>query len=269
MKRNLIIVTLVAFAFSSVFILSSCAKKQVVTGEEELKAPPKEEAAKAEPEKEKPTVTEAAKEVEAAKEEVVKEEVKIERLKELEEVKKAEAVEEKPTVEEKAVEEKPRVEEKVIVEKPTVEEKVVEEKPRVEEKVIVEKPAEPEFDEEGAYRERMAAQVEAESVYFDFDRSFIRPEYRPVLAKKGEFLKEFPEYNLRIEGNCDERGTNEYNLALGDRRSDSAKNYLISLGISPDRIETLSYGEERPLAVGHNEGSWSQNRRDDFVLMKK
>ncbi|MBW2076736.1 MAG: peptidoglycan-associated lipoprotein Pal [Deltaproteobacteria bacterium] len=115
----------------------------------------------------------------------------------------------------------------------------------------------------------MAAQVEAEAIYFDFDRSFIRPEYRPVLAKKAEFLREFPEYNLRIEGNCDERGTNEYNLALGDRRSDSARNYLISLGISPDRIETISYGEERPLAVGHNEASWSQNRRDDFVLMKK
>jgi peptidoglycan-associated lipoprotein len=115
----------------------------------------------------------------------------------------------------------------------------------------------------------MAAQVEAESVYFDFDRSFVRPEYRAVLAKKVEFLREFPEYNLRIEGNCDERGTNEYNLALGDRRADSAKSYLISLGISPERIETISYGEERPLAVGHNEGSWSQNRRDDFVLMKK
>ncbi|RLB29389.1 MAG: peptidoglycan-associated lipoprotein Pal, partial [Deltaproteobacteria bacterium] len=145
-----------------------------------------------------------------------------------------------------------------------VEEKVVMEKPAVEEKA-----AAPAFDEEAAYRERMAAQVEAEAIYFDFDRSFIRPEYRPVLAKKAEFLREFPEYNLRIEGNCDERGTNEYNLALGDRRSDSARNYLISLGISPDRIETISYGEERPLAVGHNEASWSQNRRDDFVLMKK
>ena len=253
MKRNLIIVTLVAFAFSSVFILSSCAKKQVVTGEEELKAAPKKEVAKAEPEKEKPAVTEAAREVEEAKEEVAKEEVKIERLKELEEAKRAEAVEEKPAVEEKAVEEKPRVEEKVVMEKPAVEEKA----------------AAPAFDEEAAYRERMAAQVEAEAIYFDFDRSFIRPEYRPVLAKKAEFLREFPEYNLRIEGNCDERGTNEYNLALGDRRSDSARNYLISLGISPDRIETISYGEERPLAVGHNEASWSQNRRDDFVLMKK
>jgi peptidoglycan-associated lipoprotein len=248
MKRNLIMVTLVVFAFSSVFILSSCAKKQVVTGEEEVTAAPKEEVAKAEPEEEKPAVTEAAKEVEAEEKEVAKEEeVKIERLKELEEAKKAEPVEEK------AVEEKPVVEEKAVEERPVAEEKA----------------AAPEFDEEAAYRERMAAQVEAESIYFDFDRSFIRPEYRPVLAKKAEFLKEFQEYNLRIEGNCDERGTNEYNLALGDRRSDSAMNYLISLGISPDRIETISYGEERPLSVGHNEASWSQNRRDDFLLMKK
>jgi peptidoglycan-associated lipoprotein len=263
MKRHLIIVTLVAFAFSSVFILSSCAKKQVVTAEEELKAAPKE-GAKAGPGKEKPAVTEAAKveaakEVETAKEEVAKEEkVKLERLKELEEAKRAGAIGERPTIEEKA-----------IGERPTIEEKAIEEKPRVGEKVVKEKAAAPELDEERAYRERMAAQVEAESIYFDFDRSFIRPEYRLILEKKVELLKEFPEYYLRIEGNCDERGTNEYNLALGDRRADSAKNYLISRGISADRIETLSYGEERPLAVGHNEESWAQNRRDDFVLMKK
>jgi peptidoglycan-associated lipoprotein len=218
MKRNLIIVTLVAFAVSSVFLFSSCAKKQVVTGEEEVTAAPTEEAAPAE---EKPAVTEAAKEVEEAKEE----EVKIERLKELEEAKKAEAIEEEAVARE--------------------------------------------FDEEGAYRERMAAQVEAESIYFDFDRSFIKAEYRALLEKKAEFLKEFPEYGLRIEGNCDERGTNEYNLALGDRRADSAKSYLISRGISADRLVTISYGEERPLAVGQNEESWAQNRRDDFLLTQK
>jgi peptidoglycan-associated lipoprotein len=228
MKRNLIIATLVAFAFSSVFILSSCAKKQVVTHEEELKAAPKE---KAELEKGKPALTEAEK-AKVAKEE----ELKLERLKELEEARRAEAIRGKPAIEEKAIEEKA---------------------------------AAREFDEQRAYRERMAAQVEAEPIYFDFDRSFISPEYRTVLEKKVEFLKEFQEYSIRIEGNCDERGTNEYNLALGDRRADGAKNYLISRGISADRIETLSYGEERPLALGHNEESWAQNRRDDFVLMKK
>lgn len=253
MKRNIIIVTLVVFAISSIFILSSCAKKQVVTAEEELKAVPKEEA-KVEPEKEKPPVTEVAKKVEVAEEE----EAKIERLKELEVVKKKEAVEERAVVEEKVVEEK------VVEERPVVvEEKVVEERPVVEEKLAV-----AEFDEEAAWRERMGAQVEAESIYFDFDRSFVRPEYRPILDKKVEFLKDNPDFHLRVEGNCDERGTNEYNLALGERRSSSVKNYLVSLGISPDRIETISYGEERPLAVGHNEDSWSQNRRDDFVLIE-
>ena len=231
MKRNLIIMTLVVFAFSSIFLLSSCAKKQIVTGEEEITAAPEKEVAKVEPEEEKAPVTEVAKEVE----------------------------------EEKVVEEKPVVEEKVIEE-----EAVVEERPLVEEKPVVEEKAEvAEFDEEAAWRERMAARVEAESIYFDFDRSFIKPEYRPILDTKAEFLKDNPEYSLRIEGNCDERGTNEYNLALGERRADSVKNYLVSLGVSPDNIETISYGEERPLAVGHNEDSWAQNRRDDFVIIEK
>jgi len=254
MKRNLIIMTLVVFAFSSIFLLSSCAKKQIVTGEEEVTAAPEEEVAKVEPEEEKAPVTEVAKEVEEEK-----------------------AVEEKPMVEEKAVEEeavvveKPVVEEKAVEEEAMVEEKpLVVEKPVVEEKPMVEEKAEvAEFDEEAAWRERMAARVEAESIYFDFDRSFIKPEYRPILDTKAEFLKDNPEYSLRIEGNCDERGTNEYNLALGERRADSVKNYLVSLGVSPDNIETISYGEERPLAVGHNEDSWAQNRRDDFVIIEK
>jgi peptidoglycan-associated lipoprotein len=74
--------------------------------------------------------------------------------------------------------------------------------------------------------------------------------------------------DVRIEGNCDERGTNEYNLALGERRANSAKNFLVSLGVAADRIEIISFGEERPRALGHNEDSWSQNRRDDFVLIR-
>ena len=123
--------------------------------------------------------------------------------------------------------------------------------------------------EEKVWEDRGGIRLEAEPVYFDFDKSFIRPEYRPTLTEKAEFLKDNPNVHIRIEGNCDERGTNEYNLALGERRAESAKGFLASLGISPDRIETISYGEERPLAVGQNEDSWSQNRRDDFVIMKK
>jgi len=131
------------------------------------------------------------------------------------------------------------------------------------------KVAEEKAVEEKIWEDRRGIRFEAEPVYFDFDKSFIRSEYRPVLREKAGFLKDNPNVRARIEGNCDERGTNEYNLALGERRSESAKNFLLSLGISPDRIETISYGEERPLAVGHNEDSWAQNRRDDFVIMKK
>ena len=116
--------------------------------------------------------------------------------------------------------------------------------------------------------ERRAAKFEAESTYFDFDKSFIKLEYRPTLHEKAAFLKDYPEMRARIEGNCDERGTNEYNLALGERRANSAKNFLVSLGIAADRIEIISYGEERPRALGHNEAAWSQNRRDDFVLIR-
>jgi len=243
MKRNLIIATLVVFACSSVFLLSSCAKKKVVAEEKEITAPPKE-AAKVE--EEKPPAVEVAKEVKEEEEKAIKkaEEARIEKLKELEIAK------------EKVAEEKVR-EEKV------AEEKVAEEKAR-EEKVAEEKAR-----EEKVWEDRRGIRFEAESVYFDFDKSFVRPEYRSVLMEKAEFLKDNPNVDIRIEGNCDERGTNEYNLALGERRAESAKKFLIPLGISPDRIETISYGEERPLAVGHNEDSWAQNRRDDFAIMKK
>jgi len=122
---------------------------------------------------------------------------------------------------------------------------------------------------EKLWEDRRGIRFEAKPVYFDFDKSLVKPEYWRVLREKAEFLKDNPNFNIRIEGNCDERGTNEYNLALGERRAESAKKFLIPLGISPDRIETISYGEERPLAVGHNEDSWAQNRRDDFAIMKK
>ena len=207
MKRNLIIATLVVFACSSIFLLSSCAKKQVITEEKEIKAAPKEVA---KVEKEKPPVEkEKEAEIERAKR------VRLERLKELESVKKREA---------EAIK---------------------------------------------AWQERRDIKFEAESIYFDFDKSFIRAEYRSDLKKKAGYLKDNPNINIRIEGNCDERGTNEYNLALGERRANSAEEFLLSLGISADRIDTISYGEERPLASGHDEGSWAQNRRADFVIIKK
>ena len=105
-----------------------------------------------------------------------------------------------------------------------------------------------------------------ENIYFDFDRSNLKPETQEVLKRKAEWLRNNPGESVIIEGHCDERGTNEYNLALGDRRAQSAKNFLIDLGISESRLTTISYGEERPADPRHNENAWSKNRRDHFVL---
>ena len=105
-------------------------------------------------------------------------------------------------------------------------------------------------------------------VYFDFDQSSIRDDQIERIEKNGDFIKNNPGTKIRIEGNCDERGTNEYNMALGERRAITAKKYLINLGVSSSSLETISYGEERPLNFGHSELSWSQNRRDDFVTVK-
>ncbi len=109
---------------------------------------------------------------------------------------------------------------------------------------------------------------EATSIYFDFDKSEIKPESKAILDKKAGWLREHPEYNVQIQGNCDERGTAEYNLALGDRRAKSAMKFLTAMGIGAERISTISYGEERPVCTEHNEACWSKNRRDDFKLSK-
>jgi peptidoglycan-associated lipoprotein len=105
-----------------------------------------------------------------------------------------------------------------------------------------------------------------ELIHFEFDKSRLLPEAKAILRVKAEWLKANPEAQAIIEGHCDERGTNEYNLALGDRRAQSAKTYLVDLGIAPERLTCISYGEERPLDPGHNEAAWAKNRRDQFVL---
>ncbi len=104
------------------------------------------------------------------------------------------------------------------------------------------------------------------NIYFDFDRSNIKPEFQPVLEGISAWLNERPSKQLLIEGHCDERGTNEYNLALGERRALSVRRYLVGLGIAPDRLHTISYGEERPAAPGSDESAWSQNRRAEFKV---
>jgi peptidoglycan-associated lipoprotein len=109
---------------------------------------------------------------------------------------------------------------------------------------------------------------ESENIFFDFDKSDLKPAARAVLEKKAGWLRANSGYKLRIEGHCDERGTLEYNLALGERRAKAAAKYLTALGISADRIATVSYGEERAADPGHNEAAWSKNRRDEFKLAK-
>jgi peptidoglycan-associated lipoprotein len=106
-------------------------------------------------------------------------------------------------------------------------------------------------------------------VYFDYDKSELRSDTRKTLDELAQWLKINPSVALRIDGHCDERGSNEYNLALGETRAASAKKYLVYLGISPDRLETLSYGEEKPSCSESNESCWSQNRRDDFTITAK
>ena len=97
-------------------------------------------------------------------------------------------------------------------------------------------------------------------VFFDFDKFNLKPEAQRTLERQASWLKRYPNIRVLLAGNCDERGTREYNLALGERRANSSKNYLISQGIAADRIRTISYGKERPTAVGSNEAAWAQNR---------
>lgn len=132
----------------------------------------------------------------------------------------------------------------------------------------VEKKAEGEMaKDQAAIRLKIEKQAfESENIYFDFDKSDLKPEARAILDKKAKWLRAHPEFNLVIEGNCDERGTPEYNLALGERRAIAAWKYLNALGISGDRMTTISYGEERPAYLGHNERAWAKNRRDEFKL---
>ena len=109
-------------------------------------------------------------------------------------------------------------------------------------------------------------QFENELILFDFDKYNLKPDAQAVLRRKADFLKKQPNAKAIIEGHCDERGTNEYNLVLGERRANSAKMFLENLGIAGSRLTTISYGEERPLDAGRNESAWAKNRRAQFKL---
>jgi len=114
-----------------------------------------------------------------------------------------------------------------------------------------------------------AAAAMLQTVYFDFDRSDLRQDSRDVLSRNAEILlKSKQNANITIEGHCDERGSAEYNLALGERRAKSVQQYMLSLGVQPDRLSVLSYGKEKPAVQGNDEEAWAKNRRAEFVLAK-
>jgi len=131
----------------------------------------------------------------------------------------------------------------------------------------------PRWKELGIYSEaelneflERAQSFENEDLFFDYDAFVLNEDNRMVLDRKVDFLRRYPAVSVTVEGHCDERGTNEYNLALGEQRANSAWQYLVNSGIDPDRLSMISYGEERPIAFGHDDASWAVNRRAHFVL---
>jgi peptidoglycan-associated lipoprotein len=108
-----------------------------------------------------------------------------------------------------------------------------------------------------------------EKIYFDFDSSTLSDSARGTLTNKNAALIKGSTANIRIEGNCDESGSTEYNLALGERRAKSAQQYLVALGVKPERLSTISYGKEKPAAQGSDESTLAKNRRDEFVVLAK
>lgn len=127
---------------------------------------------------------------------------------------------------------------------------------------------EPGYDD-GLTPEMRAAiqQITDARVYFTFDKFDIQPEYKDMLKAKADLMKQYPSIRVRIEGNCDERGTQEYNLALGERRARAVYDYFVANGVNPNQLEMISYGKENPAVLGTGEAVWSKNRRDDFRVI--
>jgi peptidoglycan-associated lipoprotein len=117
--------------------------------------------------------------------------------------------------------------------------------------------------------DRAAKAITDGIVYFEFDKFDIQSQYHDLLRQKAELLKQYPSIRIRIEGNCDERGTAEYNLALGGRRARAAYDYLLRLGVNPAQMEIISYGKERPAVLGSGPAAWDKNRRDDFQILSR
>lgn len=146
------------------------------------------------------------------------------------------------------------------------------EQPQVEK---VEEPVvqEPQLTEEEIFLQKSLDQINREkplgTIYFDYDRAVIREDARPTLDANASWLNKFRTVKILIEGHCDERGTEEYNLALGEKRAKNSQDYLLSLGIGFDRIKIISYGKSQPVDPGHNESAWQMNRRAQFLIIEK
>jgi peptidoglycan-associated lipoprotein len=149
----------------------------------------------------------------------------------------------------------------------------VKEQPKVEKVEETTPVKKPELTEEEIFMAKSLDEINKDKplqmIHFDYDRYFIREDAKPVLDQNSTWLKKFKTAKILIEGHCDERGTEEYNLALGEKRAQSTYDYLISLGVSPERIKIISYGKSQPLTLGHDEESWQLNRRAQFLVIEK
>lgn len=146
------------------------------------------------------------------------------------------------------------------------------EQPKVEK---VEPPVvqEPQLTEEELFLQKSLDQINREkplgTIYFDYDKALIRDDARPTLEMNAAWLMKFKTAKILIEGHCDERGTEEYNLALGEKRAKATEDYLMSLGIPADRMKIISYGKSQPIDPGHDESAWAKNRRAQFLVIEK
>lgn len=131
----------------------------------------------------------------------------------------------------------------------------------------------PQLTEEELFQRKTLEEVNRmgylKKIHFDFDKYFIRDDMKPILQANAEWLLKYPDVEIRIEGHCDERGTVEYNMALGEKRASAAKTYLRDLGVPGDRVQIVSYGKSKPLVKGVDEETHYMNRRDEFVITRK
>jgi len=175
-----------------------------------------------------------------------------------------------PSAEETAAEAEPEVDNaaRIAEEKAAQEEAARQWEMASEEDVQDQAAAEAAAKEQEMQQDLAAAKMmfENEDLYFDFDSSALQPMAREVLQRKADYLFEVVDASIILEGHCDERGTEAYNIALGDRRAESAKAFLVDMGIDPARMTTISYGEERPVDPASNQEAWAKNRRVHFVI---